>query len=120
VAISATTIAASPIKITDASLDPGNVANSSVTLTNSGSTNVDVGGWVMLVQNYRVTLPKTEYMTIGPGGSLIVHLATSQTPTNGQNVYVGLGSIDNTPRADPDQIVLLDAQGQVASTFATK
>jgi hypothetical protein len=37
-----------------------------------------------------------------------------------KNVYVGLGSIDNTPRADPDQIVLLDAQGQVVSTYATK
>jgi len=75
---------------------------------------------VLLVSNYRVTLPSTNYMTVAPGSSLIVHLATSQTPTNGQNVYVGLGSLDSTPRANPDQIVLLDPNGQVASTYATK
>ena len=92
-----------------------NASNSSVTLTNGGSSNVDLGGWTLLVANYRVALPKTNYMTVAPGSSLIVHLATSQTPTNGQNVYVGLGSLDNTPRANPDQIVLLDPNGQVAS-----
>jgi len=115
----ATSIAASPVHITDASFDPANAANSSVTLTNGGSSNVDLGGWTLLVANYRVALPKTNYMTVAPGSSLIVHLATSQTPTSGQNVYVGLGSLDNTPRANPDQIVLLDPNGQVASTYAT-
>jgi Lamin Tail Domain len=115
----ATSIAASPVHITDASFDPANAANSSVTLTNGSGGNVDLGGWTLLVANYRVALPKTNYMTVGPGSSLIVHLATSQTPTNGQNVYVGLGSIDSTPRANTDQIVLLDPNGQVASTYAT-
>ncbi|HEY1291778.1 MAG TPA: lamin tail domain-containing protein [Chloroflexota bacterium] len=116
----ATSIAASSVHITDASFDPGNAADSAVTLSNAGSANVDLGGWVLLVSNYRVTLPTTNYMTVGPGSSLIVHLATSQTPTSGQNVYVGLGSVDNTPRANPDQIVLLNPSGQVASTYAIK
>jgi hypothetical protein len=119
-ASAATSIAASTVHITDASLDPGNVGNSAVTLMNAGGANVDLGGWVLLVQNYRVTLPTTNYMTVGPGSSLIVHLSTSQTPTNGQNVYVGLGSVDNTPRANPDQIVLLNPSGQVQSTYAMK
>jgi hypothetical protein len=116
--VAATSMAASTVHITDASFDPGNASNSAVTLTNAGSGNVDLGGWTLLVANYRVTLPKTNYMTIAAGNSLIVHLATSQTPTNGQNVYVGLGAVDNTPRANPDQIVLLDPGGQVASTYA--
>jgi hypothetical protein len=119
-AVAATSMAASTMHITDASLDPGNVSNSAVTLMNVGSANVDLGNWVLLVQNYRVTLPATNYMTVAPGSSMIVHLATSQTPTNGQNVYVGLGSLDNTPRANPDQIVLLNPSGQVQSTYATK
>jgi|SRR5215471_4311169 len=121
VAVAASTsIAASTVHITDATFDPGNASNSAVTLSNGGSGNVDLGGWVLLVSNYRVTLPTTNYMTVAPGSSLIVHLATSQTPTSGQNVYVGLGSDDNTPRANPDQIVLLNPSGQVASTYAMK
>lgn len=117
--VAATSMAASTVRITNASLDPGNVGNSSVTLMNVGSSNVDLGNWVLLVQNYRVTLPATNYMTVAPGSSLMVHLSTSQTPTNGQNVYVGQGSLDSTPRANPDQIVLLNPSGQVQSTYAT-
>jgi hypothetical protein len=115
----ATSTAASPVHITDASVDPGNAANSSVTLTNGSSANVDLGGWLLLVSNYRLTLPTTNYMTVAPGSSLTVHLASSQTPTSGQNVYVGLGSLDNTPRANPNQIVLLNPNGEIASTYAT-
>jgi hypothetical protein len=116
----ATSIAASTVHITDASFDPANAGQSSVTLTNAGSANVDLGGWTLLVSNYRIALPKTNYMTIAPGSSMIVHLSSSATPTNGQNVYVGLGAVDNTPRANPNQIVLLDQNGQVASTYATQ
>jgi hypothetical protein len=75
---------------------------------------------VLLVANYRVTLPTTSYTSIAPGSSLIVHLAASQRPTSGQDVYVGLGSLENTPRANPDQIVLLNAAGRVANTYATE
>jgi Lamin Tail Domain len=116
----ATSIAASTVHITDASFDPANAGASSVTLTNAGTANVDVGGWTLLVSNYRIALPKTDYMTIGPGTSMIVHLSTSATPTIGQNVYVGLGAVDNTPRVNANQIVLLDQSGQVASTYATQ
>jgi hypothetical protein len=113
----ATSIAASPIRISDASLDPGNVGNSAVTLSNISTTLVDLSGWILLVQNYRVTLPTTQYMTVAPGKTMIVHLSSSATPTDGQNVYVGLGSVSTTPRVNPDQIVLLDKSGQVASTY---
>jgi hypothetical protein len=113
----ATSIAASPIHIAGVSADPENVGNSAVTLTNTGTAPVNLGGWVLLVANYRVTLPTTEYMTIGPGSGLIVHLTTSPGPTNGQNVYVGLGAASGTPRLDADTTVLLDPRGQVAATY---
>jgi hypothetical protein len=116
----ATSIATSPVHITDASFDPANVYDSAITLSNGGTSNVDLGGWVLLVSNYRVTLPKTEYMTVVPGHSLIVHLSQSPTPTSGQNIYVGLGALDNTQRANPDQIVLINADGHVASTYAVR
>jgi lamin tail-like protein len=116
----ATSVATSPVHITDASFDPANVYDSAITLSNGSSTNVDVGDWVLLVSNYRVTLPKTDYMTIAPGHSLIVHLSQSATPTSGQNVYVGLGALDSSPRVNADQIVLLNSDGHVASTYAIR
>jgi hypothetical protein len=113
----ATSVAASPVHISDASVDPANAAASSVTLTNASSAVVDLGGWMLLVLNYRVTLPKTQYMSVAAGNSMIVHLGNSQTPPNGQNIYVGLGAVDSTPRVDADRIVLLTPQAQVASTY---
>jgi hypothetical protein len=113
----ATSIAASPIKIVDASMDPANVGNSAVTVSNVSQAPVDLSGWILLVQNYRITLPTTNYMTVAPGNMVIVHLSSSATPIEGQNVYVGLGALETTPRLNPDQIVLLDPQGHVASTY---
>jgi Lamin Tail Domain len=116
----ATSIAGSTVHITDASFDPGSAADSAITLSNGGSAAVDLGGWVLLVADYRISLPRTDYMTVAPGHSLIVHLATSQSPTSDQNVYVGLGALESTPRIDQDQIVLIDADGQVASTYVAR
>jgi hypothetical protein len=113
----ATSVATSPVRIVDASLDPENVANSAVTISNTGSAAVDLSGWMLLVANVRVTLPTTQYMTVAPGHAMTVHLSSSPTPTNGQNVYVGLGALQNTQRIDSDRVVLLDPGGQVASLY---
>ena len=48
---------------------------------------------------------------------MIVHLSTSPTPTSGQNVYVGLGALQNTPRVNQDRVVLINPSGNIASTF---
>ena len=116
VAVSAaTSVAASTVRIVDVSLDPADVANSAVSVHNIGVAVVDLSGWSLLVDNYRVRIPTTQYMSVAPGGTLIVHLGSSPTPTNGQNVYVGLGALQNTPRVDADRTFLLDPEGQVAS-----
>jgi hypothetical protein len=113
----ATSMAASSVRIIDASFDPENAGNTSVSVMNISTAPVDLSGWVLLVANYRVTIPTTQYMTVVPGRTLIVHTSSSATPTNGQNVYVGLGALQNTPRVDSDRIVLLDPTGQVASLY---
>jgi hypothetical protein len=113
----ATSVTASPVSIVETSLDPGNVANSSVTVSNTSDKPVDMSGWILLVQNYRVTIPTSQYMTIAGGHQMTIYLNSSPTPTNGQNVYVGLESIQNVPRVDSDRTVLINPQGQVASTY---
>jgi hypothetical protein len=116
-ASAATSVAASPISIVDANVDAANVAYSSVTVSNTSDRPVDMSGWILLVQNYRVTIPTSQYMTVAGGQKMTFYLSSSQTPTNGQNVYVGLESLQNVPRVDSDRTVLLNPQGQVASTY---
>lgn len=103
--------------IIDVSLDPSNAAYSAVTVFNGGPSVVDLGGWTLLVANYRVTLPATQYMSVAPGNKMIVHLGSSPAPTSGQDVYVGISSLQNTPRGDPERTVLLFPDGKVASTY---
>lgn len=113
----ATSVAASPMRIVNVSLDPENAGNSAVSVLNVGGAVVDLSGWTLLVQDYRVELPTTQYMSVAPGSTMIVHLTSSNTPTSGQNVYVGLGAAKSTPRVDSDRTVLLDPKGQVASVY---
>jgi hypothetical protein len=56
-------------------------------------------------------------MTVGPGSTIVLHLGDSPSVATGKDIYVGLGSLDNTPRADPNQVVLFDKQGNVASLY---
>jgi hypothetical protein len=113
----ATSVAASPMRILNTSLDPQDVANSAVTVMNISQAPVDLGGWMLLVNNYKVTLPSTQYMTVAAGSTVNIHLGSSPTAASGQDVYVGLGALQNTPRVDADRTVLLDSQGHVASIY---
>jgi hypothetical protein len=116
----ATSIALSPMEIVEASFDPANVGNTSVTLVNKSQAPVDVSGWKLFVGGYRVTLPSTSFMTAVPGTPMIVHLTSSPTPTSGQNVYVGLENVDAFGRPDEDRILLTTPDGQVASSYTVR
>jgi hypothetical protein len=59
-AVAATSIAASPMRIVDANLNQANVGNSAVTVSNISQEPVDLGRGMLLVNNYKVTLPKNE------------------------------------------------------------
>lgn len=113
----ATSVATSPVRIVDVLLDPENVANSAVSVQNTSGTVVDLSGWTLLVENYRVRIPATQYVSVAPGGTLILNLGSSPVPTSGQHVYVGLGALQNTPRVDEQRTVLLDPDGRVASVY---
>jgi hypothetical protein len=113
----ATSIAVSPMRILSTSMDPQDVANSAVTVMNVSQAQVDMSGWMLLVNNYKVTLPATQYMMVAAGSTLNIHLGDSPTAASGKDVYVGLGALQSTPRVDADRTVLLDSQGHVASIY---
>jgi hypothetical protein len=113
----ATSVAASPMRILSTSLDPQDPSNSAVTVMNISQATVDLSGWSLLFNNYKVTLPSTQYMSVGAGSKLNIHLGNSPSVASGQDVYVGLGALQNTPRVNADQTVLLDSQGHVASVY---
>jgi hypothetical protein len=56
-------------------------------------------------------------MTLAPSSSKIVLLSSSSTPTSGDNIYLGVGSVKaGTGIATAgDLIVLLNSNGEVAS-----
>jgi len=114
-----TTIALSPVQIASAKVDEANFENSEVTLHNSGTQPIDLSNWALLVGTYRITFPTTNYMTLAPGSNKIVHLSSSSTPTSGDNIYLGVGSVKaGTGIATAgDRIVLLNQNGEVASTY---
>ena len=75
----------------------------------------------MLVGTYRITVPTTDYMPVAPASNkivhLFVHLLSSSTPTSGDNIYLGVGSVKaGTGIATAgDRIVLLNSNGEVAT-----
>jgi hypothetical protein len=105
------------MEIVDASFDPANVGNSSVTLVNKSQIPVDVSGWKIFVGNYRATLPISSYMVAVTGTPMIIHLSSSATPTNGQHIYVGQENLDVVSRPDEDRVLLTTPDGQVASSY---
>jgi hypothetical protein len=115
----ATSIARSTVQISDASVDQINVENSSVSLKNVGTEPVDLSGWVLFVGSYRITFPTSNYMTLAPASTKIVHLSSSTAPTSGDNLYLGLGavSVGSGHVTSGDELVLLDSEGNVASIF---
>jgi len=115
----ATSIATSAVQITDASVDQINPENSSVTLSNNGTQAVDLSGWVLLVGSYHITFPTSNYMTLEPARTKIVHLSSSTTPTMGDNLYLGIGSMSVGAGnvTSGDNIILLDAEGHVMSSY---
>ena len=58
-------------------------------------------------------------MTVAPASSKIVHLSSSSTPTSGDNIHLGVGSVKaGTGIATAgDRIVLLNSNGEVANRF---
>ena len=107
----ATAIAASPVQIVEARLDQ---PDTRVVLTNSGATIANVGGWTMLFTAFGVLIPRNTMVL--PGGSVTIYFAPGVSTAT--DVYLGTGQEVMADSLKPgNRIVLVNAQGQVASVL---
>ena len=67
----------------------------------------------------RITFPTTEYMTLAPNSSKNVFLSSAPAANLGDNIYLGIGSVQGGPGVltANDRLVLLTAQGVAASIY---
>ncbi|MBV9322389.1 MAG: lamin tail domain-containing protein [Chloroflexi bacterium] len=109
----ATTVAASRVQISQASVNQG---DPTVTIQNSGSSPVDVGGWTLALGPFLVILPTSGDMSIQPGQLVVVHL--SQGTSSPPDVFVGAPpapAVAALQRGAP--LVLVDPRGQPTSIY---
>ena len=105
-----------PVQIVDVEVSTVKAADISTTLSNVSSDPVDLGNWILLYGSYQVTVPSTQYVTIAPGLTKTLHLASSVEPPNGTDIYLGYSSLSVTPLLIPNQVlVLLNPQRQLIS-----
>lgn len=100
------------LQITDLSLNPN---DPSFTLTNTGSTPVDMTGWKMRVGNTTVDFPGSAQ--VAPNEKVTVHLSTGATTQ--QDIYIGREAAAVvsllTPGAD---LAIQNQQGQTVARLA--
>jgi hypothetical protein len=120
----ATSIATSPVQISQARLDTVNFGDWSVTLSNVSQQPVDLSGWTLFVGDYLATFPTNQYMTVEPAKSKIIHLSgtsVGNNPAEGDNIYIGSSSIrtggPGVLTNNGQRVVLVNAQNQVASVY---
>jgi hypothetical protein len=107
-----------PIQITDVQLNTVNQADVASTLHNVSADPVNLGNWIMLYGSYQVVVPATQYVTVAPGTSKTIHLASGIDAPDGSDIFLGMSSLDVTPLIIPNQVlVLLNPQRQLISAF---
>jgi hypothetical protein len=118
----ATSVAASPVQIAEATVTSAELGEAAVTLTNVSSQSVDLSGWTLLISSFRATLPNNQYMTLLPAQKKTIHLTGAvpgSDPTSGDNIYVGASSIRSGAGmlTEGNKVVLVNPQAEVASTY---
>ena len=109
----ATSVAASRVQISQASLSQG---DPTVTIRNDGSSAVDIGGWTLALGPFLVVLPGGTDLLVEAGQALTVHL--SQGTSGAGDVYVGAPpapALAAVQRGAP--LVLVDPRGQPTSIY---
>jgi hypothetical protein len=109
----ATSVAASRVQISQASVSQG---DPSVSIRNSGSSPADIGGWTLALGPFLVILPTGSSMAIEPGQMLTVHL--SQGTNSAADIYVGAppaSALTVLQRGAP--LVLVEPRGQPTSIY---
>lgn len=109
----ATSVAASPVQISQAQVSQ---TDTTIALHNSGSRQVNVGGWTLLMGTFPFVLPTSSNMRIDPSQTLTLHL--SRGTDTASDVYLGAapGPLLNNLQ-NGATLVLVDLQGQLASIY---
>ncbi len=103
--------AAVPVRITDVQVQP---TDTTMTLQNTGSTAVDLGGWRLQVGNNTATLPPNT--RVAPGGTITIHTGSGTNTAN--DVYLGQPAAALIAGLQPGaRIALVDDRGSVVSEF---
>jgi hypothetical protein len=107
----ASAVAQSPIQITGVQLSP---TDTTIGLRNTGSTAIDLSGWMLRVGTASASLPANS--RVGPGETLTVHAASGTN--SGNNVYLGADAATLLTGLQPGAAIsLTNPQGQAAAQF---
>lgn len=109
----ATAVAASPVQISQVQVSQ---ADTTIAIRNSGTREINIGGWILFMGTFPFVLPTNSNMRIDPGQTLTLHLSRgTDTPTD---VYVGTapGPLVNNLQ-NGATLALVDLQGQLASVY---
>jgi hypothetical protein len=110
-AAAAAAAAASPIRITDARVDPSDAA---ISLQNTSGTAVDLTGWRLRIGSASAALPSAA--RVGPNESLTVHTAAGTNTA--RDIYLGpeAAALLQVLQAGAT-VELVDQQGNAAASF---
>lgn len=107
----ASAVAAAPVRITNASLIPG---DATITLQNTGTTAVDLSGWSVRVGTATATLPANT--NVPSSGQITLHTAAGTS--SGTDVYLGAQGQALLAALTPGaQVQLMNPQNVVANSF---
>jgi hypothetical protein len=109
----ATSVSTSTVQISQAQVSQ---TDTTITIRNSGTGTVNIGGWVLFMGTFPFVLPTNPNMRVDAGQSLTIHLSRgTDTPTD---VYVGAAPqplVNNLQNGAT--LILVMPNGQPASVY---
>ncbi len=109
----ATAVAGSPIQITQVKVSD---ADTTISFHNSGTRQINIGGWILFMGTFPFVLPTNPSMRIDPGQTLNVHL--SRGTDTATDVYVGAAPqplVNNLQNGAT--LALVDLTGQLVAVY---
>ena len=111
VPVALTASAAAPVRVSNAQLDSNDAA---ITVQNTSTQVVDLGGWSLLVGNERTQLPQA--LNVQPNQSVTLHTAAGTD--SGTDVYLGQSAAPLVNQLEPGATIALEnPSGGTVSSF---
>src|SRR5206468_4272200 len=91
-------------------------ADTRIVVANSGTAEVQISGWILLLGAFPLVLPASSNLRLQPGRSVTLHLARGDdSPTD---VYLGQAPQPLVNSLTPGtRLALINLRGQVASVY---